>query len=43
MANNEMKEAPGAGTWIVVGVIFGAILVALYAPLVIELSHRVSA
>lgn len=43
VANNETKEAPGTGTWIVVGTIFAAILVALYAPLVIELSHRASA
>ncbi|MDX2202006.1 MAG: hypothetical protein NW223_04605 [Hyphomicrobiaceae bacterium] len=43
MAKTETKEAPGAGTWLVVGVIFTAILVALYAPLVIELSQRATA
>lgn len=43
MASTETKVAPGAGTWFVVGFIFTAILVALYAPLVIELSQRASA
>jgi hypothetical protein len=44
VANTESKqEKPDAMAWIVVGGIFTAILVALYAPLAIELSKRVSA
>lgn len=43
MASQETKVAPDARTWFVVGVIFTAILVALYAPLVVELSQRASA
>jgi hypothetical protein len=33
-------QAPGLATWLLVGTIFGAILFALYAPLVYDLAQR---
>lgn len=33
-------QPPGLATWLLVGTIFGAILFALYAPLVYDLAQR---
>jgi hypothetical protein len=32
-----------AWTWIVIGLVFSAVMVALYGPFVWELTHRISA
>ena len=44
--NNIDRQAPlqaDAWTWIVIGLVFSAVFVALYGPFVWELTHRVAA
>jgi len=40
---NRQPQQPDPWTWIVLGFVFGAVVVALYGPFVWELTHRVTA
>jgi hypothetical protein len=40
---DRQNEQVSTSTWIVVGLIFSAVIVALYAPFVLELAQRGSA
>jgi hypothetical protein len=40
---NRQPQQPDPWTWIVLGLVFGAVVVALYGPFVWELAHRATA
>jgi hypothetical protein len=40
---DRQGQQADAWTWIVIGFVFSAVMVALYGPFVWELTHRVSA